>query len=585
MGGRFKVLRHIGGGGMSEVYLAEQISLGRKVALKVLKKDLHQRSDMTERFKREALLLSTVDHPAVVRVIDFDASSDVNILVLELAEGETLEHVLKDGALPKERALPILAQLAEGLGAIHEKGIIHRDVKPQNIVLTPSPRGGEQARLLDFGIARLMELSAPPSPGLMPSLDGPEVNPFVSTPGQVVGTPAFVAPEQATARPLSSQTDVYAFGVVAFRVLSGQYPFPGPGSRDFMMQHVGTPPRKLEEMAPQLAQETELVALVMKCLEKKAENRFKDGHTLFEALLRLLPAGNPLDTSTTTPSRRIAAAAAAAPAAEAARAHITSRLEKMLPTFVHLARHARERAARGWNRVTHLDARWKRSVAITVGLLALMPAGWALRPETPVERAARLIAAGQASEGLNIVEKALPERPADVPDLLALRAAALHRLGRAEEERELLKTSTYQALHAAHPLLLEALAEDYAQGESDDALRELIAVVPEGSLRPTFEAFAIGPRSRKQWGALRYLDFAGRHQNLDRVKLYSQALHDADCAVRAAAAKRLWQLGDPDAISELRTLSELPKEESTAVGSLNCGQDEAAEAIRQLKKK
>ena len=183
-----------------------------------------------------------------------------------------------------------------------------------------------------------------------------------------------------------------------------------------------------------------------------------------------------------------------------------------------------------------------------------------------------------------MVEKALPDRPADVPDLLALRAAALHRLGRAEEERTLLTTSTYQALHAAHPLLLEALAEDYAQGESDDVLRELIAVVPEGSMRPAFEAFATGPRSRKQWGALRYLDFAGRHQRLDRVKLYSQALHDADCAVRAAAAKRLWQLGDADAIPELRTLSELPKEESTAVGSLNCGQDEAAEAIRQLNK-
>ena len=112
MGGRFKVVRHIGGGGMSEVYLAEQISLGRKVALKVLKKDLHARSDMTERFRREALLLSTVDHPAVVGVIDFEASNDVNILVLELAEGETLENVLKAGALPKERALPILAQLA-----------------------------------------------------------------------------------------------------------------------------------------------------------------------------------------------------------------------------------------------------------------------------------------------------------------------------------------------------------------------------------------------------------------------------------------------------------------------------------------
>jgi serine/threonine protein kinase len=583
MGGRFKILRHIGGGGMSEVYLAEQISLGRKVALKVLKKDLHARSDMTERFRREALILSTVDHPAVVRVIDFDASGDVNILVLELAEGETLEHVLKQGALPKERALPILAQLAEGLGAIHEKGIIHRDIKPQNVVLTPSPRGGEQARLLDFGIARLMELSAPPTPGLMPSLDGPEVNPFVSTPGQVVGTPAFVAPEQATARPLSAQTDVYAFGVLAFRVLSGAYPFPGPGSRDFMIQHVNAAPRPLGEAAPQLAGETELVNLVMQCLEKKPEARPKDGHALFETLLKLLPQGNPLDTSTTTPSRRIAATAAAAPAAPEVKEHITSQLEKLLPTFMPLAQAAAASLMRVWHGVTHLDPRWRKSLAITFGLLVLMPVGWALRPETPVERAGRLLAQGKASEALEVVKKALPDRPADAPELWSLHAAALHRLGRNDEEREILTTYTYQALHAAHPLLLEALAEDYGQAETDDVLRELIAVVPDSSLRPAFEAFATGPRSRKQWGALRYLDFAGKHQRLDRVALYSQALHDADCGVRAAAAVRLSALGDPDAIEHLRTLSELPKEESS-YGRLNCGQDEAAEAIRQLKK-
>lgn len=580
MSGRFKVLRHIGGGGMSEVYLAEQISLGRKVALKVLKRDLHARVDMTERFRREALLLSTVDHPAVVRVIDFDSSSDVNILVLELAEGETLENVLKAGALPKERALPILAQLAEGLGAIHEKGIIHRDVKPQNVVLTPSPRGGEQARLLDFGIARLMELSAPPTPGMMPTFDGPEVSPFVSTPGQVVGTPAFVAPEQATARPLSAQTDVYAFGVLAFRVLSGAYPFPGPSSREFMMQHVNAPPRRLEDAAPQLATETELVNLVMQCLEKKPEARPKDGHALFEILLRQLPQGNPLESSTTTPSRRIAAATA--PVAEAA-AHVTSRLEKLLPTFVHLARAASGGAKAAVLKVVHLDARWRRSLAITFGLLALMPVGWALVPDTPVERAGKLLAQGRATEALEVVKKALPERPADAPELWALHAAALHRLGRSEEEREVLKTHTYQALHAAHPLLLEALAEDFAHQEADDTLRELIAVVPEGALRPAFEAFAIGPRGRRQWGALRYLDFAGKHQRLDRVELYSQALHDADCSVRAAAAVRLSALGDTDAIDDLRTLSELPKDES-AVGRLNCGQDEAAEAIRQLKK-
>src|SRR6185436_14461818 len=108
LGGRFKVLRHIGGGGMSEVYLAVQLSLGRQVALKVLKRDLGKKPDMAERFRREALLLSTVDHPAVVRVIDFEPTPEATVLVLELAEGDTLEHVLKAGPIAPERAIPIL---------------------------------------------------------------------------------------------------------------------------------------------------------------------------------------------------------------------------------------------------------------------------------------------------------------------------------------------------------------------------------------------------------------------------------------------------------------------------------------------
>src|SRR4051812_44902355 len=233
---------------MAEVYLAEQVSLGRKVALKVLKRDLGKRPDMAERFRREARILSTVDHPAVVRVIDFESRPEATILVLELAEGETLEKVMRGGPLAPERAIPILAQLSEGLGAIHEKGIVHRDIKPQNVVLTPTPRG-EQARLLDFGIARLMEI--PDGLDLGAALGGPD-NPFISQPGQVVGTPAYVAPEQAVAGPLDTRTDVYSFGVLAYRVLSGQFPFPGPGSQDFLKQHVGTAPRPLDEVVPAL---------------------------------------------------------------------------------------------------------------------------------------------------------------------------------------------------------------------------------------------------------------------------------------------------------------------------------------------
>lgn len=255
--GRFRVLAHLGGGGMGEVYLAEQVSLGRKVALKVLRQDVSRQPGMSERFRREARLLSAVDHPAVVRVIDFGQSEEATCLVMELAEGQTLQVVLTHGPLEVRRAARVLTQLAEGLAAIHAQGIIHRDLKPENVVLTQGARG-EQARLLDFGIARLMET---------------ELAAGVSQIGVVIGTPEYLSPEQGLGAPLDARTDVYAFGVLAYRVLGGVLPFPGPRARDFLMQHIGTPPVPILEVAPRLADFPTLAALVMQCLDKDPRAR------------------------------------------------------------------------------------------------------------------------------------------------------------------------------------------------------------------------------------------------------------------------------------------------------------------------
>ena len=232
---RFRVLGHLGGGGMGEVYLAEQVSLGRKVALKVLRHEVGQQPGMSERFRREARLLSSVEHPAVVRVIDFGQSEEGTCLVMELAEGETLLQALEAGPLEPERGRRVLVQLAEGLAAIHEKGIIHRDLKPENVVLTPGPRG-EQARLLDFGIARLVEPD-PDARGL-------------SQVGVVLGTPEYLSPEQAMGQPLDGRSDVYSLGVLAYRMLTGQLPFQGPNARDYLLQHVSAAPRPLLQLAP-----------------------------------------------------------------------------------------------------------------------------------------------------------------------------------------------------------------------------------------------------------------------------------------------------------------------------------------------
>ena len=278
LGGRYRLLERLGSGGMADVFLAEQLSLGRKVALKVLRRSLANSPDMAARFKREALILSTVDHPGVVRVLDFDSGPDGNVLVLEYVEGPRLDVALKDQSFSAERSRRLLAQLAEGLAAIHARGIVHRDFKPENIVLSQGPNG-ELARLLDFGVARLLEDE--------PQGDGRDFKTHASI---GAGTPAYIAPEQVRGLPPTPATDVYAFGVTAFRVISGSLPFAGPALDDFLKQHVDTPPPDLAALAPDVARaDPKLVALVMRCLEKDPAKRPADGSALADALLETSP--------------------------------------------------------------------------------------------------------------------------------------------------------------------------------------------------------------------------------------------------------------------------------------------------------
>ncbi|NOK07739.1 protein kinase domain-containing protein [Corallococcus exercitus] len=297
--GRFRVLGPLGSGGMGEVYLGEQVSLGRKVAIKVLHHDLHAQAGMAERFKREARLLSAVEHPAVVRIVDFGESGDAACLVMEFVEGQSLYDALQGGPLLAPRALALLQQLAEGLAAIHDKGIIHRDLKPENVLISPSVRG-EQARLLDFGIARLVE---------------PDANSALSQVGVVLGTPEYLSPEQAVGAKVDTRSDLYSFGVLAYRVLSGRLPFDGPSPRHFLSQHASHAPLPLDRAAPQLSRYVGLLSLVMRLLDKDPAKRPQTAQELADALglahaalMAFTPSqGTPIVHANMTPSTGTAA--------------------------------------------------------------------------------------------------------------------------------------------------------------------------------------------------------------------------------------------------------------------------------------
>jgi predicted Ser/Thr protein kinase len=554
---RFRLIRLLSEGGMGEVYLAEQVSLGRKVALKVLRPELSAKGDMSRRFRREALLLSQVEHPSVVRVIDFGEAEGRPCLVMELVEGQTLQEALEPGPFPVERAVPILVQLADGLAAIHEKGIVHRDLKPDNVVLTRTIHG-EQARLLDFGIARLAEP------------EGEAGGSSVSQAGVILGTPEYLSPEQGFGGRLDARSDLYSLGVLAYRVLSGKLPFVGPTPRQFLAQHVTAAPIPLYQAAPHLVANVPLCELVMQCLRKDPNDRPPSAIALSQALARSVraPAPEGRAPEQATPSQ--------------GRPTLPPAVEPVTVTVPAPAAKVEEPPRRRVGR----RARW--AAAGGAGLVALgvvVAAALWTRPEVRIRRQIESGDAKGALERINAgeLEDTPPAR------VKALRAAALHRLDRHFDElREARLVDPEElgglgSLDGLDGFMLEGLAEDYGR-TGEPALRRYFNSWPKEAIREPLKALALGTPSHRQWGALRFLDQSKSARGLNLVELYVAALSFDDCGVRAAAARRLAELGSLAALEPLEKLASTPKEAIVFVQK-NCGQDEAVAAVKALRKR
>ncbi|MER2563393.1 MAG: protein kinase [Myxococcaceae bacterium] len=267
--GRFQVDAHIGEGGMGEVYRATHIYLKRTVALKVLHRKLVSNQDAWARFQREAELVSQLEGPNIVRVFDFGRLSDGQpFLSMEFVEGETLDKVLSRGPLDVKDAATMLAQVCEGLSEAHALGIIHRDLKPPNIMLGKRRDGRAIAKILDFGIARL-------------AAAGQEK---LTATGAVIGTPSYLAPEQAQGGDIDARTDMYSLGCVAFELLTGRPPFQAESLARLIMMHLQERPRPLSAFRPALGEWPAVNDVVMKALEKDPRARFQTVNDFAEAL-------------------------------------------------------------------------------------------------------------------------------------------------------------------------------------------------------------------------------------------------------------------------------------------------------------
>ena len=219
--GPYSVIAQIGAGGMGEVYRAHDPKLNRDVALKVLPDDFAQDPERLARFKREAQVLASLNHPNIAAIYGLEDSGETHALVLELVEGPTLQDRISQGPIPLDEALPIAKQIAEALEAAHEQGIIHRDLKPANIKVTPDG----VVKVLDFGLAKALE----PERTEEDIANSPTMSMTAAATkmGMIMGTAAYMSPEQAKGRPVDKRTDIWAYGVVLFEMLTGRQAFGG----------------------------------------------------------------------------------------------------------------------------------------------------------------------------------------------------------------------------------------------------------------------------------------------------------------------------------------------------------------------
>ena len=259
--GRYEVRSQLGAGGMGEVYLAHDTQLDRSVALKLLPANVTEDEDRLRRFQQEARATSALNHPNILTIFEIGQSGDTHFIATEFIDGETLRSKLMRGRMKLDEILDVSIQVASALGAAHEAGIVHRDVKPENIMI----RRDGYVKVLDFGLAKLTEQRAASSPGALVLAE--------TGPGIVIGTVTYMSPEQARGLRVDERTDIFSFGVVLYEMLAGRAPFGGPTPSDVIVAILDREPQPLNLSLTHVSPEMQRV--VSKSLAKEREARYQ----------------------------------------------------------------------------------------------------------------------------------------------------------------------------------------------------------------------------------------------------------------------------------------------------------------------
>ena len=307
--GPYEILSPLGAGGMGEVYRARDTRLGRDVAVKVLPHHLSSNTEVRARFEREAKTVSSLNHPNICTLFDIGREKDTDYLVMELVDGETLATRIARGALPAADVMKIGAQIADALDRAHRAGVVHRDLKPGNVMLAKSG-----AKLMDFGLARAVGLAATAGSGASLLTQSPTIAQPLTAEGTIIGTFQYMAPEQLEGREADERSDIWALGCVLYEMATGVRAFEGKSQASLIATIMHTDPRPLREIVP--ASPPSLDRLIRECLAKDPDERRQSAGDVRRELNRIsrgdadAPSATP-PTTRSTSARWIAAAAAA----------------------------------------------------------------------------------------------------------------------------------------------------------------------------------------------------------------------------------------------------------------------------------
>src|SRR5258706_14701523 len=274
--GHYEILSTLGRGGMGEVYLARDTKLSRKVALKVLPGAFTQDQERLRRFEQEARATSALNHPNILTIFEIGENDGRHYIVTEFIDGQTLAQRIAPGPLKLGETLNIGEQIASALSAAHGAGIVHRDVKPENIMI----RSDGIMKILDFGLAKLAQTQS------LPSRPEDSTRVVVKTnAGVVMGTVAYMSPEQARGLSLDARTDIWSLGVVIYQMLTGSVPFSGATSSDILVSILEREPRSLHSFSPEIPAELEWI--VNKALTKDCDDRYQTSREVLTDLRRM----------------------------------------------------------------------------------------------------------------------------------------------------------------------------------------------------------------------------------------------------------------------------------------------------------